>query len=103
MLCDFRFYIHGYICGILLDEKDIEMSFEQYSFNPADLKCIQGLIEQVKLLIFRVPLYANYNIMLYSKDEKLVNMINGKILELKNDNFDIQNIVDIMLVFRHCP
>lgn len=22
-------------------------------------------------------------------------MINGKILELKNDNFDIQNIVDI--------
>ncbi|MBD5134541.1 MAG: hypothetical protein HDT39_01050 [Lachnospiraceae bacterium] len=62
-------FIQEYICGILLDENDIEMSFEQYSFNLADLKCIQGLTEQVKLLIFRVPLYANSNIMLYSKDK----------------------------------
>lgn len=87
-------FIQEYICGILLDENDIEKSFKEYSFNPADLKCIQGLIEQVKLLIFRVQLYANSNIMLYSKEEKLINMINGKILELKNDNFEIQNIVD---------
>lgn len=68
------------------------MSFEQYSFNPVDLKCIMGLIGQVRLLIFRVPLYANYNIMIYSKDEQLINMVNTKILELKNDDFDIQNI-----------
>lgn len=87
-------FIQEYICGILIDKNDIEIPFERYSFNPIDLKCIMELIERVKLLIFRIPLYANYNIMLYSKEEQLVNVINTKILELKNDNFDIENIMD---------
>lgn len=91
---DVNFY-KKYICGILLDGKGFSSSFDKRSFNLIELKFIQRLIEDYKLVILRVPLFANYNMMLYSKQEELIDEMNNKILKLKKHEFDIENMEHI--------
>lgn len=61
-------------------------------FNPVDLKYIKQLAEKYELVLSRVPVYANYNIVIYSGNKNIIENINGKILNLKNSKFDIENI-----------
>ncbi len=61
-------------------------------FNPVDLKYIKQLAEKYELVLSRVPVYANYNIIIYSGNKNIIENINGKILNLKNSKFDIENI-----------
>ena len=73
-------FLHNNIYGILLGERYFPISFEEKVFDLIDLKSIQTLIENFSLIMLRVPLFSNYNVMLYSKQEKMIDMISKKIL-----------------------
>lgn len=86
--------IQKYICGILINEKNFPLSFGKCSFNPVDLKCIKQLTEKYELILFKVSIYSNYNIAVYSNDKNLIDNFNNKILNIKNSGFNIENIDD---------
>ncbi len=77
---------------VLLNEKNFPVSFGQCSFNPVDLKCIKQLAEKYGLILFKVPIYANYNIVVYSSNENFIDKFSDNILNLKNSIFNIENI-----------
>lgn len=85
-------FIQEYIYGVLLNEKNFPVSFGQCSFNPVDLKCIKQLAEKYGLILFKVPIYANYNIVVYSSNENFIDKFSDNILNLKNSIFNIENI-----------
>lgn len=86
--------IQKYVDTILADGNDNIELFRQCSFEAVDLKCIFQMSGQYGLVLSRVPFFANYNIMLYSKTEDTIDKINGKILELKSKELNIENITD---------
>lgn len=88
-------FLYENICGILLGEKDFSLSFDKKEFDFIDLKSIQMLIEEFSLIILRVPIFSNYNVMLYAKKEETIDTINKRILEWNSDEFDIESIPDI--------
>lgn len=85
-------FIQEYIYGVLLNEKNFSVLFGQCSFNPVDLKCIKQLAEKYELILFKVPIYANYNIVVYSSNENFIDKFSDNILNLKNSIFNIENI-----------
>ncbi|MCI9079892.1 MAG: hypothetical protein HFH68_13415 [Lachnospiraceae bacterium] len=87
--------VQEYISCILINRKDFQLPFEQCSFNLVDFKCIKQLIERYELILFRAPIYANYNIIIYSGNKDLIYKLNNKILKLKNYEFFIESINDI--------
>ena len=48
-----------------------------------------------ELILFRASLYSNYNIIIYSKSQKLIDTLSGKILKLYNSKFNVENISDL--------
>ena len=88
-------FLHKDICGILIGQEDSSILFEEKGFDFADLKSIQILIEKFNLIILKVPIFSNYNVMLYSKQKEIIDRINKRILELNSNEFDIENISNI--------
>ncbi len=82
-------FIQEYIYGVLINEKNFSVSFGQCSFNQVDLKCIKQLAEKYELILFKVPIYANYNIVVYSSNENFIDKFSDNILNLKNSIFNI--------------
>lgn len=76
----------------MLNEKNFSVLFGQCSFNPVDLKCIKQLAEKYELILFKVPIYANYNIVVYSSNKNFIDKFSDNILNLKNSIFNIENI-----------
>lgn len=50
------------------------------------------MAEKYGLILFKVPIYANYNIVVYSSNENFIDKFSDNILNLKNSIFNIENI-----------
>lgn len=87
--------VQEYVSGILVNRRTFQLPFEQCPFNTVDLKCINQLIEKYELILFRASLHSNYNIIIYSKSQKLIDTLRGKILKLDNSKFNVENISDL--------
>jgi len=54
------------------------------------------LTERRELLLFRAPIYVNYNIIIYSNSEKLIDNLNNKIHKLNNNEFNTESISSLL-------
>ncbi len=88
--------IKKHISGFLVNRINPQFPYKPCSFDIIDLKCIKELTEKYELLLFRTPIYANYNIIIYSNSEKLVDNFKDKILKLNNNEFNIENLNNLL-------
>lgn len=61
------------IYGMYIDMKEGQTPWEDIHFNGEDLLDIAKLINVFSGVFFKVPIYANYNWMLYSQDNNICN------------------------------
>lgn len=91
---DIRFFDED-VCGILCGQEDSLLVFEEEGFDFSDLTSLQKIIDKFRMVMLRVPIYSNYNLMIYSKQKAMVDIISDRILDLKSDKFDIENISEV--------
>lgn len=84
-------YVKGIFCGI----KNKKMLSEEYLYNPLDLNDMQKLMEMVEILILRVPIFANYNLMICSDKQEKIDLAKSIVFELEDCNFQVEDIKEI--------
>ena len=81
-------YVKGIFCGI----KNKKTLSEEYLYNALDLNDMQKLMAMVEIFIIRVPIFANYNLMLCSDKQEKIDMAKSIIFELEDSNFQVEDI-----------
>ena len=71
------------------------MLSEEYLYNPLDLNDMQKLMEMVEILILRVPIFANYNLMICSDKQEKIDLAKSIVFELEDCNFQVEDIKEI--------
>lgn len=61
--------IKNYISGYLFNNNNDDLEINQRFYSIMDLKNIQNLLENFDILMFRTPVYVNYNLTFYSKNK----------------------------------
>lgn len=83
------FFIKKYVYGYLICKNSKNIQFSRYTYNSNDLKFIQELVNQVDIVVYRIPLYSNYNLIIYSKKNNIINDLIHEVLKLSSNNLNI--------------
>lgn len=86
------YYLEKYVQGIFGGIKNKKELSEEYLYNLLDLNDIQKLMEMVEIISIRVPIFANYNLMLCSDKQEKIDMVKSIIFELEDNNFQVEEI-----------
>lgn len=86
-------FLNRYIQGYLFQTENNSNYFHEKSFN-IDLKYISEIISNGNTLIYRVPIFSNYNLMIYSMDLRTCNCISMQIEKFISENIELSYIQD---------